>query len=173
MMAHVHLPDGFAITLGVKTAGMGRTYQDSFFQANQTAGRPEKIRLGAHSDDGSYTELRLELPSSGNQSSKNVIRVESAEQDGEEYILVTVEQRAALRASHLIIETGYYWNRPGTVQRRGDVIEARSEGAGGRAFTVRTTGPRSERPLPHRERAVFCRASRRPRGGVHRSREDG
>jgi hypothetical protein len=91
VMAHVHLPDGFALTLGVKSAGLGRTYQDSFFQANQTAGRPEKIRLGAHSDDGSYTELTLELETNGNQSSKNVVRVESAEQDGEDYILVTVE----------------------------------------------------------------------------------
>ncbi len=147
VMAHVHLPDGFALTLGIKTAGMGRTYQNSFFQANQTAGRPEKIRLGAHSDDGSYTELRLELASGGNKSSRNAIRVESAEQDGEEYILVTVEQRAALRASHLIIETGYYWNRPGTVRRRGGVIEARPDGAGGRAFTVRTTGPEVSDPF--------------------------
>ena len=145
VMAHVHLPDGFAITLGIKTAGMGRTYQDSFFQANQSLGRPEKIRLGAHSDDGSYTELTLELPSGGN--SKNALRVESAEQDGEQYILVTVEQRAALRASHLIVETGYYWNRPGTVQRRGDAIEARSQSPDGRAFTVRTTGKEVSDPF--------------------------
>jgi hypothetical protein len=137
-MAHVHLPDGFALTLGIKTAGMGRTYQNSFFQANQTAGRAEKIRLGAHSDDGSYTELTMELPALG--SSKNVLRVESAAQDGEDYILVTVDQRAALRASHLIVEAGYYWNRPGTVRRQGDVIDAIPAGAGGRAFTVRTTG---------------------------------
>jgi hypothetical protein len=147
VMAHVHLPDAFAITLGVKTAGLGRTYQDSFFQANQSLGRPEKIRLGAHSDDGSYTELTLELPSGGGPNSKNAIRVESAEQDGEEYILVTVEQRAALRASHLIVETGYYWNRPGTVQRRGGAIEAKPDTAGGRAFTVRTTGPEVSDPL--------------------------
>lgn len=147
VMAHVHLPDGFAITLGIKTAGMGRTYQNSFFQANATAGRPEKIRLGAHSDDGSYTDLRLEMASSGNSSSRNVMRVESAEQDGEEYILVTVERRAALRASHLIVETGYYWNRPGTVRRRGSVIEARPDAAGGRAFTVRTTGPEVSDPF--------------------------
>ena len=33
-------------------------------------------------------------------------------------------------------------------------------------------GHRSERPLPHRKRAVLCGASGRPRGGVHRSRED-
>ncbi len=103
--------------------------------------------LQADSDDGSYTELTLELPSGGGPNSKNAIRVESAEQDGEEYILVTVEQRAALRASHLIVETGYYWNRPGTVQRRGGAIEAKPDTAGGRAFTVRTTGPEVSDPL--------------------------
>jgi hypothetical protein len=147
VMAHVHLPDGFALTLGIKTAGMGRTYQDSFYQANQSLGRAEKVRLGAHSDDGSYTDLTLELPSGGGPNSVNAMRVESAEQDGEEYILVTVERRAALRASHLIVETGYYWNRPGSVQRRGDTIQARSEGAGGRAFTVRTTGTQVSDPF--------------------------
>jgi hypothetical protein len=74
VMAHVHLPDGFAMTLGVKTAGMGRTYQNSFFQANQTAGRPEKIRLGAHSDDGSYTDLTLELTASGAEVYDELLR---------------------------------------------------------------------------------------------------
>jgi hypothetical protein len=146
-MAHVHLPDGFALTLGVKTAGMGPTYQNSFFQANETAGRPEKIRLGPHSDDGSYTELTIELPARGAQSSKNVFRVESAEQDGEDYLLVTVEQRAALRAAHLIVETGYYWNRPGAVRRQGRSIEAQPATAGGRAFTVRTTGSEVSDPF--------------------------
>ena len=147
VMAHVRLPDGFALTLGVKTAGMGPTYQNSFFQANETAGRPEKIRLGPHSDDGSYTELTIELPARGAQSSKNVFRVESAEQDGEDYILVTVEQRAALRAAHLIVETGYYWNRPGAVRRQGRSIEAQPATAGGRAFTVRTTGSEVSDPF--------------------------
>jgi putative isomerase len=147
VMAHVHLPDGFALTLGVKSAGMGRTYQDSFFQANATAGRPEKIRLGPHSDDGSYTELTLELQTNGDQSSKNVARVESAEQDGEDYILITVEQRATLRAAHLIIEAGYYWNRPGVVRRQGRAIEAQPASSGGRAFTVRTTGTQITDPF--------------------------
>ena len=147
VMAHVHLPDGFALTLGVKSAGMGRTYQDSFFQANQTAGRPEKIRLGPHSDDGSYTDLTLELETGGNQSSKNVVRVESAEQDGEDYILVIVEQRAALRAAHLIIEAGYYWNRPGVVRRQGRAIEAQPASAGARVFIVRTTGAQVSDPF--------------------------
>src|SRR5271169_6507703 len=60
VLAHVYLPDGFALTLGLKSAGMGHSYQNTFFQANATAKRPEKIRLGPHADDGSYTELTLE-----------------------------------------------------------------------------------------------------------------
>jgi putative isomerase len=147
VMAHVHLPDGFALTLGVKTAGMGRTYQNSFFQANQTAGRAEKVRLGMHSDDGSYTDLTMEYPANGSPNAKNAMRVESAEQDGEEYILVTVDQRATLRAAHLIVETGYYWNRPGKVVRQGDALDAVPGGAGGRSFTVRTTGTQVTDPF--------------------------
>jgi len=146
VMAHVHLPDGFALTLGVKTAGMGRTYQNSFFQANQTAGRAEKVRLGMHSDDGSYTDLTMEYPANSGPNAKNAMRVESAEQDGEEYIVVTVTQRATLRAAHLIVETGYYWNRPGKVVRQGDVLDA-IPGGPGRSFTVRTTGTQVTDPF--------------------------
>jgi hypothetical protein len=53
-----------------------------------------------------------------------MVRVESAAKDGEDYILVSAEQHAALRAAHLISEAGYYWNRPGVVRRQGRVIEA-------------------------------------------------
>jgi len=138
VLSHVHLPDGFALTLGLKSAGMGHHYQDAFFQANATARRPEKIRLGPHADDGSYTELTLEL-STGGPASNNVALVQSAVENGEEFILVSVEQRAALRPEHLIVESGYYWNRPGTVRRDGAVLKAQSGRAGGRAFEVRTT----------------------------------
>ncbi len=117
VLSHVYLPDGFALTLGLKSAGMGHMYQDTFFQANQTAHRAEKIRLGPHSDDGFYTELKLEL-------ANNVALVQTAAESGEEYILVTVEKRAALRPEHLIVETGYYWNRAGQVRREGAVLKA-------------------------------------------------
>ncbi len=90
VLAHVYLPDGFALTLGLKSAGMGHSYQNAFFQANATARRPEKIRLGPHADDGSYTELTLE-ENTGGADSKNVALVQSATDNGEEYILVIVE----------------------------------------------------------------------------------
>ncbi|MGD0579962.1 MAG: trehalase family glycosidase, partial [Bryobacteraceae bacterium] len=138
VLAHVYLPDGFALTLGLKSAGIGHMYQNTFFQANATVRRPEKIRLGPHADDGSYTELTLELNTSGADSA-NVALVQSATENGEEYILVSVEKRAPLRPEHLIVETGYYWNRPGTVRRDGSVLKAQPGRAGGRAFEVRTT----------------------------------
>jgi hypothetical protein len=147
VLAHVYLPDGFALTLGLKSAGMGHSYQNTFFQANATARRLEKIRLGPHADDGSYTELTLEW-NTGGADSNNLARVQSAtENNGEEYILVTVEKRAALRVEHLIVETGYYWNRPGAVRRDGAVLKAQSGRAGGRAFEVRTTAPEVNDPF--------------------------
>src|SRR5271169_1471516 len=111
VLAHVYLPDGFAITLGLKSAGIGHPYQNTFFQANETARRPEKIRLGPHADDGSYTELTVEW-NTGGTDTKNAALVQSAAESGEEYILISVQQRAPLRPEHLIVETGYYWNRP-------------------------------------------------------------
>ena len=146
VLAHVYLPDGFALTLGLKSAGMGHSFQNTFFQANATARRLEKIRLGPHADDGSYTELTLEW-NTGGADSKNVALVESATENGEEYILINVEKRARLRAEHLIVETGYYWNRPGTVRRDGAALKAQPGHPGGRAFEVRTTAPEVNDPF--------------------------
>src|SRR4030042_434200 len=59
VLSHAHLPEGFAITLGLKNSGTGLPYQRDFFPANPTLKRNEKIRLGPHADDGSYTDLRM------------------------------------------------------------------------------------------------------------------
>jgi hypothetical protein len=147
VLAHVYLPDGFALTLGMKSAGIGHAYQNTFFQANQSVHRPETIRLGPHSDDGSYTELTMELKTSGTPESNNVALVQSAAENGEEYIVVTVQKRAQLRPEHLIVETGYYWNRPGSVRREGAVLKAQSGREGGRAFEVRTTAAEAGDPF--------------------------
>ena len=51
-----------------------------------------KIRLGPHADDGSYTELTMEW-NTGGADSKNAALVQSATENGEEYILVGVQKR--------------------------------------------------------------------------------
>jgi hypothetical protein len=130
VLSHAHLPEGFAITLGLKNSGTGLPYQRDFFQANPTLKRNERIRLGPHADDGSYTELRMAW------GAGNAYLVQSATAGDDLFILITVKERDALRPAHLYVEAGYLWNRPGVVTRRGDVLQA--EG-GGRAFEVRQT----------------------------------
>jgi len=137
VLSHVHLPEGFAVTLGLKSSGGGPHYQRDFFQANETLKRPEKIRLGPHADDGSYTELVLEWQSGGWASdTPNVYLVQSATDGDDVLVLVTVRQRAKRRPAHLYVEAGFLWNRPGGVARTGDAL--RAEG-GGRVFEVRHT----------------------------------
>jgi putative isomerase len=137
VLSHVHLPEGFAITLGLKSSGAGPHYQRDFFQANETLKRPEKIRLGPHADDGSYTELLLEWQSGGWASdAPNRYLVQSATEGDDLLVLVTVKQRARLRPAHLYVEAGFLWNRLGGVTRAGDVL--RAEGSG-RVFEVRQT----------------------------------
>jgi putative isomerase len=137
VLSHVHLPEGFAITLGLKSSGAGPHYQREFYPANETLHRPEKIRLGPHADDGSYTELVLEWQSGGwARDTPNLFLVQSATEGDDVFVLVTVKQRAKLRPAHLYVEAGFLWNRPGTVTRTGDVL--RAEG-GGRVFEVRQT----------------------------------
>ena len=148
VLAHVHLPDGFALTLGLKSAGYGRMYQDWFFQANETARRPEKIRLGPHADDGSFTELTLEWKTQDfRPDSNNILLVQSATENDQQYILITVKKRDSLRPAHLIVETGFYWNRPGTVQRDGQLLRARSGMASARGYEVRATAPDIQDPF--------------------------
>ncbi len=130
VLSHAHLPEGFAITLGLKNSGTGLPYQRDFFAANPTLKRNEKIRLGPHADDGSYTELQMAW------GAGNLYLVESAVDGDDLFILVTVKERDRLRPAHLYVEAGFLWNRPGVVTRAGEVL--RAEG-GGRVFEVRQT----------------------------------
>ena len=147
VLAHVHLPDGFALNLGLKSAGYGPMYQNSFFQANETAHRPEKTRLGPHADDGSFTELTLAWKTANfRPDADNVLLVQSAAENDQQYILITVQKRDVLRPLHLIVEAGFYWNRPGTVRRDGKLLRARSEQAG-TAYEVHATAPDIKDPF--------------------------
>ena len=130
VLSHAHLPEGFAITLGLKNSGTGLPYQRDFFPANPTLKRNEKIRLGPHADDGSYTDLRMAW------GAGNVYLVQSATEGDDLFLLITVKERDPLRPAHLYVEAGFLWNRPGVVTRTGDVL--RAEG-GGRVFEVRQT----------------------------------
>jgi putative isomerase len=137
VLSHVHLPDGFAITLGLKNSGTGLHYQRDFFAANPTLKRNERIRLGPHADDGSYTSLEMAWAA-------NVYAVESATEGDDLFVLVTVNKRDPLRPAHLYVEAGYLWNRPGAVTRQATVLRA---AGGGRSFEVRQTAEEIRDPF--------------------------
>jgi hypothetical protein len=137
VLSQVHLPDGFAITLGLKSSGAGPHYQREFFQTSAAQRRHEKIRLGPHAEDGSYTELTLEWESGGWAADEpNLYLVQSATEGDDVLVLITVLRRAKRRPAHLYAEGGFLWNRPGRVTRDADGL--RVEG-GGRVFEVRST----------------------------------
>ena len=172
-MAHVHLPDGFAITLGVKTAGTGTNLPGLLLPGQPVARTAGEDPPGCRTrTTAAIRSSRLSCRPAGIRAQRTPYawRARSRMARSTSWSQSSSVPRCA--PSHLIVETGYYWNRPGTVQRRGGAIEAKPGTAGGRAFTVRTTGPEVSDPFLTVNAPVLCRSTRRPRGGVHRSGED-
>lgn len=96
--AREYLPNAFALTLGQRSAGTGPLYQNSFFQANETARRHEKTRLAPHADEGSLAALTLDWSSRYSETDRqNVVLVQSPTGNDQQFILVTVKKRDVLR----------------------------------------------------------------------------
>ena len=138
VLSHVHLPEAFAVNLCIKNSGTGEPYMNTFYKANETLGRPEKIKLGSRSDDGSYTELEMRI------SNRSRIKVQSASEGDELFLLVTVLERDKFRPPYLTVEAGTLWNRNGQITKNGNTINAKYDG---RSFTLKTTSKTVEDPF--------------------------
>jgi putative isomerase len=127
VLSYVHLPEAFTINLAIKSSGIGRPYLNTFYQANSTLNRPETIKLGKRTDDGQYTELKMVWNAdTWRENTQCNIKVQTATDNNDQIILITVNKRDSLRPPHLIIETGVLWNRPnGSIEKKGDKIIAR------------------------------------------------
>jgi len=129
VLSHVLLPEAFSINLAIKNSGLSlfRGYLNSFYKSNSTSGRPESIKLGKRTDDGTYTELEMEWDACvWRKETHCKILVRTAVENNEQYILVKVLEVDKLRPPHLIIETGVLWNRPnGEIEKKGNKIVAR------------------------------------------------
>ena len=121
VMTQVLLPEGLAVCIGIKH--QGTLYSDSFLPAaliGRQGKDDERVIPGAHSYDGSYTDLKLTWR--GHQ-----LRIRSAHDRDDLVLLVT--PLSATSDAHLLPEVvfsvGMLWNQPGTVTKQGDQIEAR------------------------------------------------
>jgi hypothetical protein len=131
VLSHVHLPEGFALSIHLKdTRITGERYlRDAYISQKQK--RPETIIPGPHAWDGSYTALTL-------QWNDSKLRVESAT-DGQDLVLLVTPLKLAKRAPHLVLQSGILWNRPGQIARQGEKLVA--DFAGAATITVGSTQP--------------------------------
>jgi hypothetical protein len=131
VLSHVLLPEGFAISLGLKPTWLGAKFLGEFLRGNN---RPEQVKLGARTDDGSYTSLEVSYATID-------LTIESAVEktsDGDDLLLLIRARTPADRRPHLTIDGGVLWSRPGSVERQGDRLVARLPT---RTITVGTTAP--------------------------------
>jgi hypothetical protein len=133
----VLLPEGVAIHVGLKH---NSTLNGDAYLGDALIGRlnkdAEKVTPGPHSWDGSYT--RADFAWKG-----HTWRIESAHAGDDLVMLVSPlasDSKSALLPS-VVFSAGYLWNRPGTVLRKADSIEA---AGAGRSVTIYCTCAREE-----------------------------
>jgi putative isomerase len=135
VLSHVHLPEGFAISLGFKTYTNGCCLREALI------GRKEKhsevIIPGPHAYDASYTSL--ELAWGGLK-----VRVETAVEDDEWFARVT-PLNTMVKTPALTIEGAVLWGRPGYARRDGTGLLIEN---GEKSLAVHTTGVlRNDEPV--------------------------
>lgn len=133
VLSHVRMPEGFAVSLGFKNYSSGAVLNEALigrFEENA-----EQIVPGPRSYNGTYTQLTIRY--FGTETI-----VESMEQDGELYLLVT-PVKTELKPMALLIQGAVLWSGKGTVCREGEILQAELPG---KSITVWTDGT----PLPEK-----------------------
>jgi len=117
VLSHVHLPDGIAISLGIKEYSSGCCLREALI-GRQGPG-DEQVIPQQHAYDGSYTSLELTWR-------KIKLKVETAVEDDEWYAIVT-PLTTGIKTPVLTIEGSILWNRPGFARLDQDVLIIKAE----------------------------------------------
>ena len=123
MLAHVLLPEGLVINLGLKEYRGGQ-------HLREILKGPINVVPGLRSYDGAYTDLTLTWEDIR-------LRVQTA-LDGEEWVALVTPLAMQKRPALLVAECGVLWNRPGSWHREGQVLHGQ---AGSRRVDLFTTVP--------------------------------
>ena len=117
VLSHVLLPEGIAINLGFKHYAGGDYLKEALI--GRRGEWDERIHPGVRTYDGRYTELRLDWKGTA-------WRVQSATAGDDLVLLITPLGPPAKRAPLVVAELGLLWNRPGTLGRNGDTLQAQT-----------------------------------------------
>lgn len=127
VLSHVRMQDGLALNIGMKEYKSGCYLKEALI-GRQGSQRPmagtaqERVYPGLHAYDDRYTEMRVEWVDIN-------FTVESSI-DGEDLLLLVTPIKTQRYPSMLVLETGYLWNRPGTIVHDGNGLIAISGGQG-------------------------------------------
>ena len=106
VLSQVLLPQGFSINIALTRPG-SPDYLKEVFKAADIQQRPEKVRLGLRSEDGSYTSLILEYK-------EEQLSVETATDGDDQLVLITPLKGSQ---NYVVVEAGLLWNREGIIGR--------------------------------------------------------
>ncbi len=116
VLRYVLLPEGFALNLALKQ----HYWLDEKYLPTALIGRwqegAERIRPGARTYDGSYSELEISWETLQ-------ARVQTASDGDDLVVLVTPLATPASRVK-LVVEAVVLWNRPGALAREGEILTA-------------------------------------------------
>lgn len=126
-MSHVLLPEGFSINICVARPGLWETgFLRENYKGSKSLPRPEEVKPGLRSDDGSYTSVEVKFK-------EEVIQVQSAVDGDDQLILVTPAKPSR---NQLVIEAGLPWDRAGMIGVEENMLSGRFPY---RTISVRTT----------------------------------
>lgn len=135
VLSHVHLPEGFAVSLGLKVYDTGRCLREALI--GKPEDREERVVPGPHAYDGAYTSVEVEWH-------ELKVRVETAHRDGDWYARVT-PLSTVVKTPGLTIEGAVLWNRPGHARREDDTLVIEN---GEKTVTVAASGThRNDEPV--------------------------
>ncbi len=138
VLSHVLLPQGIALNVGVKVAGIETNgyLKDAYISSRDA--RPEFIVPGYHALDGSYTDLTITW--------KQIkFRVQSAVAKNKELVILVTPIEIPDRPINIILETAMLWNKPGSIKKSADKITFL---AGNKNVVVHSIGDAIEEYVP-------------------------
>ncbi|HEV8082154.1 MAG TPA: hypothetical protein VGP55_03080 [Chitinophagaceae bacterium] len=121
MLTQVLLPEGLAVKVNFRQSFIGIPNDPSFFIGDAVVDKSELIKPIAHTVDGSYTELIV------NKWHGNTIRVQSATNNNELFVLITPVINSPDIHYNIELEAGILWNGSGTVTKNKNFLLAKIE----------------------------------------------
>jgi putative isomerase len=141
VLMHVLLPEGLAIRIELHDPQPSGEQVLQYAQIGRTEKDAEIVRMGDHAMDGSYTDVTV-------QWREMTVRVQSATIDGDLLLLITPLHPGPAPA-RISVVAEMSWNRPGSMRRMDDQIEASLSGKAIRIFS--TASPLSDSAHPQSE----------------------